>query len=416
MIFGEGPIIKNIAGDLNKLFLQGSRAGQPINVEGSAAANQGTVALMADRDPVIRDISTGLGYAGREVTVSGTGALQLVNSLGRPLKSWSVELSPYQEGAGDPSPTNVRPIHGTDKLTITTAGKNLYSGANIAVDENTYYIVAYEMLNVLKSLISGQTYTCSAVYYARTSGAAEIDVVFTDGQPTITILQARNRLSTDRQSTTFTIPADVNFDNVRYVLVYGGAPDNQTPAYVNDIQIELGSTATTYTPYLAPSQTVITLPQTVYTGTIGSEGGESSYKLINARDIYWNISQGTLYCTPSDLYKVVTPETPTGRKPMLCNIAKYTANAYSSNGEIGYGGINNNGNIVFNNPDIAPDITTWRQYIVDNDVIICYPLAAPTDFPIPSATIPTPTGTSTTWAAAEDGIVTNFSATYLQGE
>lgn len=62
MIFGEGPIIKNIAGDLNKLFLQGSRAGQPINVEGSAAANQGTAALMADRDPVIRDISTGLGF------------------------------------------------------------------------------------------------------------------------------------------------------------------------------------------------------------------------------------------------------------------------------------------------------------------------------------------------------------------
>ena len=81
MIFGEGSIIKNIAGDLNKLFLQGTRAGQPINnVEGDAAADQGTTALMADRDPVIRDISTGLGWAEREVTVSGTGALQLVKA------------------------------------------------------------------------------------------------------------------------------------------------------------------------------------------------------------------------------------------------------------------------------------------------------------------------------------------------
>lgn len=68
MIFGEGPIIKNIAGDLNKLFLQGTRAGQSIlNVEGDAAANQGTTQLMDGLDPVINEINTANGsMAGAE--------------------------------------------------------------------------------------------------------------------------------------------------------------------------------------------------------------------------------------------------------------------------------------------------------------------------------------------------------------
>ena len=144
MIFGEGPIIKNIAGNLNKLFLQGSRVGQPItNVEGDAAADQGTIALMADRDPVIRDISTGLGYAaGREVTVSGTGPLPLVNSIGRALTRWSVELAPYQEGSGDPSPQNIRRIYGTDKL-------------NWFVEETYQSAAPKEVITLLQTIFGG---------------------------------------------------------------------------------------------------------------------------------------------------------------------------------------------------------------------------------------------------------------------
>lgn len=120
MIFGEGPIIKNIAGDLNKLFLQGSRVGQPIiNVEGDAAADQGTADLLAAMDPVIQEISVGMsGEQSTQHTISGTPPLSLPNSLGKPLKAWSVELLPYQEGSGDPSPDNVRPILGTDKLNL----------------------------------------------------------------------------------------------------------------------------------------------------------------------------------------------------------------------------------------------------------------------------------------------------------
>lgn len=120
MLFGEGPQIKNIAADLNKLFRQGSLLNQSSQtVEGDAAADQGTADLLAAMDPVIQEVAVGIsGEESRYYTVSGTPPLTLTDSLGMPLSSWSVELSPYQEGTGDPSPSNVRPIHGTDKLNL----------------------------------------------------------------------------------------------------------------------------------------------------------------------------------------------------------------------------------------------------------------------------------------------------------
>ena len=290
MIFGEGPIIKNVAGDLNKLFLQGSRAGQPINVEGSAAANQGTAALMADRDPVIRDISTGLGYAGREVTVSGTGALQLVNSLGRPLKSWSVELAPYQEGSGDPSPENVRRIYGTNKL-------------KLFVEES-------------------------------------------------------------------------------------------------------------YDPSATP-KAIITLPQTVYTGTIGSDGGESRWGEADLGTLNWTRYNPTATNIPV-YYTLIDSLTPSSG--IRCISSAYKCMSWTS---------------LDARTDYSIEVHPTLRYIYIADsryqtadefknavsgVQFVYPLNTPTTFPLTSPTIPTPTGTATTWATAEDGIVTNFSATYLQGE
>jgi len=290
MIFGEGPIIKNIAGDLNKLFLQGSRAGQPVNVEGSAAANQGTAALMADRDPVIRDISTGLGYAGREVTVSGTGALQLVNSLGRPLKSWSVELAPYQEGSGDPSPENVRRIYGTNKL-------------KLFVEES-------------------------------------------------------------------------------------------------------------YDPSATP-KAIINLPQTVYTGTIGSEGEESRDVAIDMGSLSWSV-------WVNDMHTFVTrlPQSNSAKQQLTCESYKPLIN-----GSTQWGAILSYDMVVYKplgdvylmcrNTNYS-DTESFKQSV--QGVKLVYPLATPTTFTLTAPTIPTPTGSATTWATAEDGIITNFSATYLQGE
>jgi len=42
------------------------------------------------------------------------------------LKDCKIYFSPIQEGEGDPSPDNVRPIHGWDGITIYHTGKNFF--------------------------------------------------------------------------------------------------------------------------------------------------------------------------------------------------------------------------------------------------------------------------------------------------
>ena len=42
-----------------------------------------------------------------------------------PVKSCIINLEPYQEGSGDPSPDNIRPISGRTGMTVKSSGKNL---------------------------------------------------------------------------------------------------------------------------------------------------------------------------------------------------------------------------------------------------------------------------------------------------
>lgn len=44
------------------------------------------------------------------------------------LKSLEVAIEPIQEGSGEPSPTNIRPIYGRQTETITRCGANMFSG------------------------------------------------------------------------------------------------------------------------------------------------------------------------------------------------------------------------------------------------------------------------------------------------
>ena len=54
-----------------------------------------------------------------------TGSISTVNDAAPlPLNALKVSVEAWQEGSGDPSPSNVRPIHGWSQATITDEGKN----------------------------------------------------------------------------------------------------------------------------------------------------------------------------------------------------------------------------------------------------------------------------------------------------
>ena len=411
MIFGEGPIIKNIAGDLNKLFLQGTRAGQPINnVEGDAAADQGTIQLMADRDPVIRDISTGLGWAGREVTVSGTGALQLVNSLGRPLRSWSAELAPYQDLNGYDSPWPAGSGKNKANLTwgdyvpsINTGYDTRYSGWStdyIPVNPQNDYVVS----------INGVSTGRYVFFYTDDSFLG-----YSNYSSSILLSTYENW----QQTTRIRLRVDGTSANNPMCQLENGSTATEWSPYENICPIlgtdKLNMFVEEYYDQSATPKAVITLPTTIYNGSVSDDGavsnwGEVDLGTINnwARTTTAGISY--YYCTFSSVAK--------GTDNIMCEQLKAMASstdvAFVTYGEdcIINTYINSNGlRVRYDSVSTVADLITALQ-----GVKLVYELANSVQFPLTTPDIPTPTGNATTWATAEDGIVTNFSATYLQAE
>lgn len=359
------PMIKNIGNYVTgTLYSQGTIP--PINIdnyEGLAVASPADTHLLAAKDPVINEVAVGMSgnLIGSNV-VTGTPPLQLPNSAGYPLQWWQVNLSPYQEGTGDPSPNNVRPIHGTDKVTVWTGGQNLFQTTAESKTEN------------------GVTWTVNADGSISISGTANDYTDFLLGDSaidyrwgTITISGITNatniawgaiRLLDDNDTTVYTISSGGYFQSITVDLTpYPTAKKIRMVVKRNNNTIvsgtimpmvNLGSAVLPFVPYIPISQTSITLLQTVYTGTVGSDGGEAT----------WG------------------------------NIASY--NGETLPGE------------WISSMDVYAEGTTPT---IGAQVV--YELATPTTFTVPSVTIPTPQGTATAWVTAEDGTVESMEVMYI---
>lgn len=65
----------------------------------------------------------------RVVYTEASGAVvSFESSIIAPIKKLRVTMEPIQEGTGDPSPDNIRPITGRDSVTVTRTGANLWGG------------------------------------------------------------------------------------------------------------------------------------------------------------------------------------------------------------------------------------------------------------------------------------------------
>lgn len=206
------------------------------------------------------------------------------------LKECKVYFTPIQEGSGDQSPENVRPIHGWDSVTVTRCGKNLVNyidpenirlatSATLRCKGNTDYgsisiadgvvtltrvLEAAGLCFILGELKAGVTYTLSGTW-DNTDGKAYIALLDTD---------IADEYSCTRKFTinfyygkaTFT-PEETG---VYEVLIWRGG---RYAISASNVQLEVGSTATDYEPYTATTLT-IPFPQTIYGGYVDLVKGE----------------------------------------------------------------------------------------------------------------------------------------------
>ena len=198
---------------------------------------------------------------------SETGAVVTCNPVaGYPL-SIQAKIMPVQEGSGDPSPDNVRPISGRDGTNLFCGSKNLFDISKIEdVTGNKEYIrnngdgtlsvktspgdSGISTDKTLRDLI-GNLPDGNYFLTANTTGISKM-IFLTGVQDVWLFNRVRSLTSADLDS-----------------IVILSASGTDTEAVISQIQIEPGNQATPYTPY-NPSSKKITVPfgQTVYGGTL----------------------------------------------------------------------------------------------------------------------------------------------------
>lgn len=197
-----------------------------------------------------------------------------------------VSWEPTQEGSGDPSPDNIRPIKGRDSMKVERCGKNLWSLGDIGFNQYKEISVNYPAGDYKFSCEVETESTSSTVQVGR----------FFDGKWVYSQEQKGKRIE-------ILIHASVGIFAFRFYA--GSSPGDHSNATFQNIQLELGRGATTYAPYTGQTAT-LTLPRTIYGGTVDAVTGEGqeTWKIatIDAKKIkfssdgndrFWNLPYHT---------------------------------------------------------------------------------------------------------------------------
>ena len=293
------------AGDEDK-YLKGDGTWAPgnSNVEANPSGTPTDTLETIGIDNTIYQLPEG---GDTEITGDVEGSVISIDDgkLNEPLKACTVDINPVQSGSGTPSPSNIRPISGWTEANVTRCGKNL---CNIGSASFTKY-KQYPLL-----LPSGTYTLSSAITSTDTDGNdCYFGIYDASGSLLIRTMLTRN----DRTSYTFTLSS-----NSSYITLYAGHNSSQSvgdDATWANIQIEVGSTATTYEPYNGQTYT-ISLNGTRYGGSLDvtsgvltvTDGYIASYDgetlpstWISDRDVY---AEGTTPTTGAEVvYKLATP-------------------------------------------------------------------------------------------------------------
>lgn len=179
-------------------------------------------------------------------------------------------IVPVQAGSGTPSPTNARAISGFTECTVTDCGKNLFDGSKVTTTNTANWGVTWNSSNGTLTIEHKNTYSTGMptiplalgvgtyIFSTQSHGNGLVDL-YVDGAFNKQLLNG----------STFTL----EFGHT-YNLAFPN-PSVTTVIYQN-IQIERGSTATDYTPYMTPTTATISFGAagTVYGGKVDLISGK----------------------------------------------------------------------------------------------------------------------------------------------
>ena len=339
---------------------------------------------------------------------------------------------PMQEGSGTPSPENIRPIKGRDRVTVTRCGENLSTTEGL---DGVGWASTYEdLLDVLNKLPVGTyvldfTFTLEKFYDHYTSDTAEsnafrINSKFDDGTPCIvtegeTITKAEKLPSVRKITETFVItPQHKGRVATAYFYACGrgdaidGAPNGTLgEGKISNVTITLGTTApTTYTPYTGQTNT-LTLPETVYGGEVDAASGEGqeTWKIIdlaNANISLYGINQHGIanFSLVANLNNIYT--TP-GRAGYFTSSLPQDTATFNNATKIGIMKANASTFYIRLKETDANNEEAAKEYLASINAKLVYELAKPVPFTATGAQpLPALSGTNTVLTDADSTTVT----------
>lgn len=284
---------------------------------------------------------------------------------------------PVQEGSGTPSPENIRPIKGCDSVAVTRCGENLLNIAPFTKLTNkgiTYEYVANGGIHISGTATAVADSPIFAIGHLPPGKYYGFDIGIVDVAASIVVQRNGANLWLNTKGVFEILAGDV----IKYWylnIINGTALDTTVYPYIVP-----GTTApTTYTPYTGQTAT-LTLPRTIYGGTVDAVTGEGQerWKTINLPKTGW-VKDGSVSFTRFNHYTaLVAPASNKEQfKNILCNVLP------SKNTNMDETAIQlENANDTMLRISVS-GIKTLEDFLSFLDVYsvqVCYKLATPTPF------------------------------------
>ena len=327
-----------------------------------------------------------------------------------------VSWEPTQEGSGDPSPDNIRPIKGRDSVTVERCGENLvkYPYSSSSASRNGLVITSQQD----GSIVVNGTATADTWFPFRWGIEKRLPMntpMTLSGCPAGGSSQSyyiglylggkwfadMGNGNTDVKFTTREIASRVE------VSIIKGTVCNNLTFYP---KIEVGTTITPYSKYTGQTAT-LTLPRTIYGGTVDAVTGEGqeTWKLVTLDGTEgWMRRDGAT----SDYSCNIKPAA-NSLTNCLCSMLPWKMYAYASKGNEGYFAFESSGERVhFCITETWETVDAWKsylaaQYAAGTPVQIAYKLATPEPFTATGAQpIPALSGVNTVLTDADSVTVT----------
>lgn len=410
------PVIEEILEELE------NKVDKPENATPGNVAIIGSNGNIVDGGKSLADI-----YDAAMISKTASGSIVTIEdgADGVPVKEMTVNIQPVQDGSGDPSPSNVRSIHGWDGVSIRRTAKNLCGGEafktdlvkampNIALDETaktaTFYANAtYTESSLFDIKWKPQTqYTFVIAFSKSSNDATNIRIYYTDGTYT-------NLGSAYGSYHTKLVQANLSAANKTISKVAKVYQSGATTLYYDECGVFEGVlTVSDFEPYVGNTYE-IEFPSeagTVYGGELTvNEDGSGTLTVDKALAVFDGSTDETItkinnsYANrytinlPSDALSVAISS-----RDIAFNWVRSTSSSYDYVGQLIS---NKRADLYFPLTDTNLDtIAHVRTYLSSNNLQVAYPLDTPVTYTLTAPQVKTLLGLNNIWADTGDISVT----------